>query len=403
MKPIYLILIIFLFSFSLFAQSNWRQVNSGTNEFISSIQFEDSLVGYATAGNQILKSTDAGENWTLFYQDTSINEYRAITFVKDSLFVIGRENSNNVTVSFIEIINKSNKQSAKLILGRFDPSDYSGIKSFGDFVWYKDEFGVMEYRNGSITSVHDGSEIFRYQNGYFVGVNRLGSIYLTNDTGATWDTIPTPAFTMSGASCYFNGSDSLLVYNTSFPTHFVLSSDRGVNWQNVSQTRELSFSAQFVNSKKAFGAFVASGSINLGIAFVTYDGGENLVFDTLGTERLPYTYSFSPKLSFVYGAGGSIFKTTNLGGLVSINENKGFNESDFTIFPNPSQDYLQIKLADNDRFSIKQMTILSANGAVLATFQSFQERIELSTYPKGMYIIQLQTDKGSASKSFVVK
>lgn len=403
MKTIYLTFITLLCSISLFAQSNWRQVNSGTNEFVSSIQFEDSLVGYATAGNQILKSVDAGENWVVFHQHTSINEYSAITFVKDSLFIIGRENLNNVTVSFIEIINKSNKQSTKLILGRFDPSDYYGIKSFEDFVWYRDEFGVMEYRNGSIIPVHDGSDVFRFQNGYFVGVSRLGSIFLTNDTGATWDTIPTPAFTMGGTSCYFNGSDSLLVYNSSFPTHFVLSSNRGASWQNVSQTRDLSFSAQFVNSKKAFGAFSATGQTNLGVAFITYDGGENLVYDTLGAERLPFTYSYSPKLSFVYGAGGSIFKTTNLGGLVGLNENEGFKESDFTIFPNPSQDYLQIKLADEDQLSVNKINILSANGAVLDRFYTYQERIELSNYPKGMYVLQIQTDKGSASKSFVVR
>ena len=70
MKTITLMIISIFTFIGINAQSSWHQVNSGVQESVYSIAFQDSLVGYATAGNKILKSNDAGENWTVYFQSS---------------------------------------------------------------------------------------------------------------------------------------------------------------------------------------------------------------------------------------------------------------------------------------------------------------------------------------------
>lgn len=400
MKPIYLILIFFLFSFSVFAQSNWRQVNTGLQDQVGGVIFQDSLVGYATIGNKILTSGDAGENWSPFYEDTTLLAYSSITLVNDSIFVIGVDTGiNSQTRTFsIQLINTFSKQLREFSLSFF-PKSSSILVSKSDTILILSDLGdLLGYKNGNFTVLLNNCKNFSFRNNVLFAVSN-DKIFTSSNFGITWDTVPTPLYTYPISNSYYDGVDTMILSYPFFPAFCKLSNNNGVTW--IDQNYDPLVYTQFINSKRFYGlrSFYSPAIVKFSV-----DGGFSFNSDTLVLNRSLYgIYQFSSKLAFVFGEDGLLFKSTNLGGLVGINEHQSFKESDFTIFPNPSQDYLQIKLADKDRFSVNQMTILSTNGAVLDRFDAYQDRIELSNYPKGMYIIQIQTNKGSASKSFAVK
>lgn len=397
MKTIYITLISILFSFSLFAQSNWWQVNTNTQERINSVIFEDSLIGYAAAGSKILKSTDAGENWVLFHQDSSLFAYSSITLYKDSLFAIGKMDSTFETKIFL--IDKSSKNIRSIINANILNNIIRKISSMTDAVWIQsDSEGLVMFKDGLFTQISADSTHFNFYGNNVLIVSN-DKVYTSIDRGMAWDTLSMPFYSELISHSFYNGSDTLIMSYGDFPVFNINSYDKGITW-NYPNVLSLS-SLYYINGQKLFGVKYTRSDA---LVYTSSNRGMSYIIDTLGLNKsLNKVYHFSSNLAFVYGENGVLFKTTNLGGLVGINEKQGFKESDFTIFPNPSQDYLQIELADKNQFSVKQMTILSTKGTILDTFQTYQERIELGKYAKGMYVIQIQTDKGSASKSFLVK
>ena len=335
MKTLYITLIAFLFSFSFFAQSNWRQVNTNTQERINSVIFEDSLVGYATAGNQILKSTDAGENWVVFHQDTTLYAYSSIAFYQDSLFAIG------IKVSTFEkeicLLDKVTKNVRGIINATFLNNIIRKTSSVSDAVWIQsDSEGLVQFKNGLFTIISSDSKYFNNKGSNII-IASNEKVYTSIDNGQIWDTLSFPFYTYPISDSYFKGGDTIILSYGGFPTFFINSFDRGVSWSSPNNRLSLS-SLFYLNSQKLFGV-----KYNRPDAFVyiSSDGGINYSIDTLDLNKsLNGVYHFSSKLAFVYGEDGLLFKSINLGGLVGINENLNFKESDFTIFPNPSQDYM---------------------------------------------------------------
>ena len=81
MKQILLITITFIISFHS-ANAQWYQVNTNTTENLYDMFFVDSLEGYCVGGSDywgtpqstgvILKTIDAGENWTTIFSIDSL-------------------------------------------------------------------------------------------------------------------------------------------------------------------------------------------------------------------------------------------------------------------------------------------------------------------------------------------
>ncbi|MBL0046851.1 MAG: T9SS type A sorting domain-containing protein [Bacteroidetes bacterium] len=83
-------------------------------------------------------------------------------------------------------------------------------------------------------------------------------------------------------------------------------------------------------------------------------------------------------------------------------------EKDLTIYPNPSNGKISISYYNLDSKSISLMIssmegkeILKQNSALNAN--QFNTQLDLTTYPKGIYFIQLTTDKNSITKKLVIK
>jgi hypothetical protein len=80
----------------------------------------------------------------------------------------------------------------------------------------------------------------------------------------------------------------------------------------------------------------------------------------------------------------------------SINENTTANN--ITIYPNPVKDQLNITV-ENEK--INNIKIMDVTGKVLQTFEENLTTINVANLSKGVYFLQIQTDKGIAIKRFI--
>lgn len=71
------------------------------------------------------------------------------------------------------------------------------------------------------------------------------------------------------------------------------------------------------------------------------------------------------------------------------------NKTQITIFPNPSSDFINIK-SDND---IKSIKIYDIKGSLIKSDNT--SKIDISAFPKGNYIISIETKAGIETKKFI--
>ena len=82
---------------------------------------------------------------------------------------------------------------------------------------------------------------------------------------------------------------------------------------------------------------------------------------------------------------------------VTVNDNVGLNSSNLyrhiSIFPNPTKDQVYIQ-TENCKFGNITIFDLSGRGIFLKTIQSNAESVDISSFAKGVYIIQVSDDAG---------
>jgi hypothetical protein len=81
--------------------------------------------------------------------------------------------------------------------------------------------------------------------------------------------------------------------------------------------------------------------------------------------------------------------------LLSVNE---LSEVDFSIFPNPSSEFITINVTNSD--VIEQVMITDLTGRIVKT-TSFNKQIEISDLENGQYILNIISPEGISSRSFV--
>lgn len=83
----------------------------------------------------------------------------------------------------------------------------------------------------------------------------------------------------------------------------------------------------------------------------------------------------------------------------SISQNGMNSPIDFSIYPNPTNDYLNITSGSNETFSIN---VLNAMGEVIySTVESGNPQLQTSAFPSGLYFIQLKTTNQFITQKFI--
>ena len=89
-------------------------------------------------------------------------------------------------------------------------------------------------------------------------------------------------------------------------------------------------------------------------------------------------------------------KVYDLSGVLSSDK---FTQANFTIYPNPATEVLNIKLQDNA--ILENVTIYNNLGQKIKTIK--QNTVDVSTLAKGLYFVEVTTNQGKASKKVIVE
>jgi hypothetical protein len=73
--------------------------------------------------------------------------------------------------------------------------------------------------------------------------------------------------------------------------------------------------------------------------------------------------------------------------------------SERIAYPNPVKDVLTLKIAEG--ITVQSLKVSTVNGATLQFMQKYEEQLNVSALPAGMYILSVQTDKGMIREKFV--
>ena len=170
--------------------------------------------------------------------------------------------------------------------------------------------------------------------------------------------------------------------------------DGGNNWiiQNSGINFHL-YSVHFINNDTGY----ATGTSNQ--ILKTIDGGNNwdLQTDWITTNLLYSVFFSDANVGFAVGVNGSIYKTTNGGGL-GIDEKNYLNG--IIIYPNPASSIFTVS---TEVEKIKELSVINVLGeeVLKETLAENTARIDVSSLAKGMYFIQVQTEKGVSIKKLI--
>ena len=103
--------------------------------------------------------------------------------------------------------------------------------------------------------------------------------------------------------------------------------------------------------------------------------------------------------SFIFvGTYGSGIWKRPLSDLVGIKENE-INNLNYNIYPNPTSSTLTIETNSNTKQNLEIVNLL---GQTMYTYYIYSKAtVDVSAFPKGIYILKLNTDKGIVVKKVV--
>ena len=80
--------------------------------------------------------------------------------------------------------------------------------------------------------------------------------------------------------------------------------------------------------------------------------------------------------------------------------NKGNARNNVTVYPNPTQDYIHIRLSDSE--ALQQVNLYNAQG--VHVYSAYALQIDISHLPGGMYMLEIETKAGKrVVKRVIVK
>ena len=126
--------------------------------------------------------------------------------------------------------------------------------------------------------------------------------------------------------------------------------------------------------------------------------GQSIVLFVYGEgSRLVHTYESDP------GSAPKLYVGYEQGSVLGTADNKRKNESIITVYPAVSENYINLKNKSNERFSY---IILDMRGSVVTRGEidpDSENRVTITSYDRGMYLIRFENSGSSFTKKFVKK
>lgn len=412
------IIIIFLSIFSVLspiqAQITWTQIPSGTDKELKTIQFVDNMVGYIGGDGVLVKTTNGGTSWSEVVVDS-------LTFGSQSTLDIFDmhwfSEQHGIIMSgpwggMFETLDAGNTWQS------MTPAN-SGFCQFGSVFYFDQNNGfaggagcfeghIIDRFEDGIWSTTMDPEDWDSQNlvvsiefkdslvGFAGTIN--GEILRTEDGGFNWDTISTMISDQVTITDFaFYGGDTIrATYTSSFGV--IISFDNGLTWEDDWETATFFYPQMEAihidgNGTTYIGGLETNGNTE---GAIFDNSGPFWSYNTVGHRILDIT-SHSDSVTFLVGDTGAIYVSVDPSTLTT----RELNESPtFTMAPNPATDELNISGVEGP---IKQLTVFDSSGRLIIQEMgtSSTGRLDVSALDSGVFILEIETEKGVARKEFV--
>lgn len=401
-KILFLVCMIFQFASG---QLSWLETNiNSTISRYDDVFFLNENLGWAAlgGGSKVFKTTDAGENWTLQFQDTQ-NYFRNIEFLNENIGFLGTLNGD-----FFKTVNGGNTWQAIPL-----PNNLTVICGL-DAVNSTTIYGCGSYNEPAyiIKSIDSGTtwtsiDMSLYANalvevlftselvGYASGKSDQGGVLLkTIDGGISWTTIYQT--TIQGEYVWklqiLNSSPNVMFGSVSsvfdLPGKLIKSVNFGQTWisKNVPDTDIQAVG--FITENHGWMGGHGSGFLE------TFDGGTTWIDTNFGFSLNRFVFLGN---NVAYACGQSIYKLDASLSLPS-NETYRYLPISIKVNPNPVVDKLNIEIdylhADN-----LLLELYSAEGKLLKklTKDSVSSKMKKNysldfDFPKGIYLLNFVTN-----------
>jgi photosystem II stability/assembly factor-like uncharacterized protein len=349
---------------------NWESQTSGITGCLYSVHFPSKDTGYAVGdGGVILKTTNGGTNWLSQNSGTNFNLSSVYFPAADAGFIAGYLNSTIKIFSTTDGTNWVVK--------------YSSTPIFCDNAW--------------LYSVHFSD----VNTGYAVGAVRNGTslsgiLLKTTDGGTNW-TSPyvSGEFIECANSVYFTDANTgYIVGRRNFGQNKILkTADGGENWTSYELENSLCLNSIYFPHPNTGYTVGYEYNNSVGVILKTTDGGGNWTTQNSGTSiQLNSVFFTDVNTGYAVGNDGTILKTTN-GGAVGINDHNQTSKT-LTIYPNPATDKIKIKTTTIPVKS--ELSICNLHGQELILRQITEPKtvIDISILPSGVYVVKVIGERG---------
>jgi len=384
---------------SMIAYAQWTQLVSPTTNHLLSVHFPDANTGYAVGlADTVYKTINAGVNWTALPVNTLIL-YQGFTSVRftsiDTGYLAGwngqllKTNNGGITwhpllsgvvydlwsIFFSSpnigyVVGDDGITGAGIILKTINGGTSWSLQTFSTYV--------------TLSSVVFTDSL----NGHIVGGNQ--TILRTTDGGTTW--------TSQLGDCQFRSvcfPSANIGYALGTGYSVMKTTNGGVTWDTLHCATNSNYSIYFTSIDTGY---ITSGDFGAHI-IKTVDGGASWHTQYSSLNNLRSTYFTNANTGYVVGYNGTILKTTNSGGgYIGIEELT--DEQEINLYPNPTSEYLTVR-AEGEK--IKELRVINVLGeeVLKKKLNDYTETIDVSSLAKGIYFLEVKTEKGISIKKLI--
>jgi len=429
MKTLLLIFSLTVFTFnSLFAQSGWFPLNSGTTAVCVGIFFTDANTGYIAltldGDGYYLKTTNAGSNWQSYPLAPASQWLRGIFFTDANTGYITTGNPGSLSNGYVYKTTNAGANWTTLTLpvyrhftNVYFTNANTGYVVGWDYILKTTDAGITWTQTSTGSYLWWSVNFVNSSTGFAAGSNGdgdIGYVLKTTDAGASWQYV----LTYNGLGFYgINFIDA----NTgvaaggaywSLGASIFRTTNGGINWNetftdsNVAHLWSVSFVSQ--SSGYAVGGIDPRAGDEKGVIIKTTNTGLNWYYQVSNDSNALFgNYFINENTGYVTGWNGKILKTTNGGGVIGIEPLTNEVPSQFQLYqnyPNPFNPTTRIRFA-LPRSSFATLIVYDILGREIETLVNeqlntgtYEADWNASNYSSGVYFYKLTA--GSAEGGF---
>ena len=428
MKKLILLFVVTL-STSLIINAQWNYINQENTGDYRVIKFNNESEGWAMGDSCFIqKTTDGGDTWIQVPCNGTAN-IEDFQFVNDSVaYCAGWNYVDNVNSEVLKYdftneswnVISSLDSTAILALHFLDP--LTGFIVCGKSIRRTDDGGI------SWSTVWDASFV-GYESAFprdIIFINdsvgfvcgRLKSedwelrrvILRTTDKGENWSVSYLDSIGSSHTIYRLNfvkDNPNFIYASTSSP-YFFKTSDCGNSWEIFGSSIQKEYKPiYFVSADTGYAAATAMGTYTGGkVPFEiwrTTDGALtwDLQFvDSAYAQAANSIYFVNDTVGYVAGRQ-TMLKTENGGITSGIHLNEGINNMKVIVYPNPTNNYLNIQSLNST--NISSIEIINMQGKLVhnVSVLNDQNKIDVRDLEPGVYIVRIYTEKGEVVNKMI--